>query len=87
MVLLIRDNCVNCPREMLDKIKDLGGKVFTVIQHPDGKPYVQLEPQKFSSLPKDITGLPALFTENHIYMGLNPILGFINSKKETMHAR
>ena len=87
MVLLIRENCVNCPQEMLDKIKNLGGKIFTVIQHPDGMPYVQLELQKFSSLSKDITGLPALFTEGHIYMGLDPILDFINSYKETVHAR
>lgn len=87
MILFTKKNCPNCPEDLLDNVKRIGGKIFTVIQHPDGAPYIQLESQKFSPLPKEITGLPALFTEDHIYMGLDPILGFINSHKEIMHAR
>lgn len=87
MILFIRNNCINCPQGMLDTIRRMGGQILQVIQHPDGTPYIQLEPKALSKLPPSISGLPALLTENHVYMGLNPILSFINSKKETLHAR
>jgi len=84
MILLIKDHCPHCPKDLEAMINQLNGNTFKVIQHPDGSSFIQLNNKEFSPLPKSIIGLPALIVKEHLYMGETPIRDFLSSQFPTL---
>lgn len=84
MILLIKEYCPHCSKDLNAMVNQLNGKIFKVIQHPDGSSFVQLDDEEFSPLPKGIIGLPALIVEQNLYMGETLIRDFLSLRFPTL---
>ena len=80
MILLVKNNCPHCPKDLEENALDLGYQILKVIQHPDGNAYIKLPDNKFAPLPENIGGLPALVNGNHIFIGEAPIRSFLRTQ-------